>query len=186
MFAATQPRRSLDSFSGAGSSPLCSDLHTGTLPRLISFVCNSCVNCRVCSQNSHSGTHLTPITTALHLFFSTTYALPILQLLYFDGLPSNGGCTPSSTLDSDLQTFQPVSELSPLFSHSCAFSCARAKLNPFFSSDCALFTQNTRGWGDPFAFGFLPALCGVLLLCATLKRWEFCGGFHAGGENRTT
>ncbi len=31
-----------------------------------------------------------------------------------------------------------------------------------------------------------PSLCGVLLLCATLKRWEFCGGFHAGGENRTT
>jgi len=29
---------------------------TGTLPRLISFVCHSYENCRVCIQNSHSGT----------------------------------------------------------------------------------------------------------------------------------
>jgi hypothetical protein len=31
-------------------------LHTGTLPRLISFVCHSYENCRVCTPNSHSGT----------------------------------------------------------------------------------------------------------------------------------
>jgi hypothetical protein len=35
-------------------------LHTGMLPRLISFVCHSYENCRVCTQNSHSGTGRTP------------------------------------------------------------------------------------------------------------------------------
>ncbi len=29
---------------------------TGTLTRLISFICHSYENCRVCTNNSHSGT----------------------------------------------------------------------------------------------------------------------------------
>jgi hypothetical protein len=40
------PRRRLDSFSGAGCRPLWSYLHTGMLPRLISFVCHSYENTR--------------------------------------------------------------------------------------------------------------------------------------------
>jgi hypothetical protein len=43
----------------------------------------------------------------------------------------------------------------------------------------------------PFAFaydsnGVQTRLCGLLVLCATLRRWGFCGGFHAGWDNRTT
>src|SRR5712692_7616946 len=46
VLAAMQPRRVLDSFSGAGSRPLWSYLHTGTLLRLISFICHSYENTR--------------------------------------------------------------------------------------------------------------------------------------------
>src|SRR5713101_9868957 len=35
-------------------------LHTGTLHPLISFVSHSYENCRVCTQNSHSGTQSLP------------------------------------------------------------------------------------------------------------------------------
>src|SRR5467141_779377 len=42
-------------FSTVGSRLPWSYLHTGTLPRLISFVSHSYENCRVCTQNSHSG-----------------------------------------------------------------------------------------------------------------------------------
>src|SRR6266851_7975603 len=45
-------------------------------------------NCRMGTQNSHSGTH----PPAEHpSFFSSTSMEPILQPLYFVGLPSNGG-----------------------------------------------------------------------------------------------
>jgi len=43
-------------FPIADSRPSWSYLQAGTLPRLISFVCHSCENCRVCTQNSHSET----------------------------------------------------------------------------------------------------------------------------------
>src|SRR5712664_2287210 len=62
--------------------------------RSVPFVRHSCENCRVCTQNSHSGTHLPPVLHFPSPLFSTTSAMPILQPLYFDGLPSNGGCTP--------------------------------------------------------------------------------------------
>ena len=42
--------------SGDGDCPLWSYLQSGTLPWLISFICHSYVNCRVCTQNSQSGT----------------------------------------------------------------------------------------------------------------------------------
>jgi len=58
-------------------------LHTGTLPRLIPFLCHSYENCRVCTQNSHSGTSSPRAKprTACHLprysnsFFSSSCAL---------------------------------------------------------------------------------------------------------------
>ncbi len=62
--------------------------------RSVPFVRHSCENCRVCTQNSHSRTHLPPVLHFPSPLFSTTSAMPILQPLYFDGLPSNGGCTP--------------------------------------------------------------------------------------------
>src|SRR6266478_4591209 len=42
--------------SGDGDCPLWSYLQSGTLPWLISFICHSYVNYRVCTQNSQSGT----------------------------------------------------------------------------------------------------------------------------------
>jgi hypothetical protein len=41
-----RPRQLLDSFSLADSRPLWSYHHTGTVPRLISFICHSCENTR--------------------------------------------------------------------------------------------------------------------------------------------
>ena len=40
--------------------PSWSHLHTGTLPRPISFVCHSYENCRVCTPNCHSGRGVLP------------------------------------------------------------------------------------------------------------------------------
>jgi|HubBroStandDraft_3_1064219.scaffolds.fasta_scaffold21526_2 hypothetical protein len=40
------PRQVLDPFPEPGNRPTWSYLHTGTLPRLISFICHSCENCR--------------------------------------------------------------------------------------------------------------------------------------------
>src|SRR5260370_42031067 len=42
----------------------------------------------VCPRSSHSGTQPPPQHSA---FFSTAYAVPILQVLFFDIHPSNGG-----------------------------------------------------------------------------------------------
>ena len=42
-------------FSSDGHCPLWSYPYIGTFPRLISFVCHSYENCRVCTQNSQSG-----------------------------------------------------------------------------------------------------------------------------------
>ena len=84
--------------------------------RSVPFVRHSCENCRVCTQNSHSGTHLPPVLHSPSPLFSTTSAMPILQPLYFDGLPSNGGVPPSRqfllpgprTLDSCPHTLTPL------------------------------------------------------------------------------
>src|SRR5258708_39905179 len=84
--------------------------------RSIPLVRHSCENCRVCTQNSHSGTHLPPVLHFPSPLFSTTSAMPILQPLYFDGLPSNGGVPPSRqfllpgprTLDSCPHTLTPL------------------------------------------------------------------------------
>src|SRR5713226_2441526 len=69
VYMGSDPRRPLDSFSGVGSRPLWSYLHTGTLPQLISFVSRSYENCRVCTQNSHSGTRQSPLATGFKFFF---------------------------------------------------------------------------------------------------------------------
>lgn len=102
------------------------------------------------------------------------------------------GCTPSSTLD--VQTCKR-SNLFP--SRPSLFTLLRIllrsrKTQPVFFQAIAHSLPKTRGRGaTPSHSGthhspVPPALCGVPLSCATLKRWEFCGGFHAGWENRTT
>ena len=79
---------------GGHVSPTFKRSNVATRFRSVPFVRHSCENCRVCTQNSHSGTHLPPVLHFPSPLFSTTSAMPILQPLYFDGLPSNGGCTP--------------------------------------------------------------------------------------------
>jgi len=76
-----------------------------------SCVCHSYENCRVCTNNSHSGTHCSP--------FSTRHCTQVLSF------------------------------------HTLAHSFAHTKITTlFFSTDSALFAQNTAGGGDRTA---LPA-----------------------------
>src|SRR5216684_3267429 len=68
-------------------------------PFLFSVSCKSCVchsyeNSRVCTNNSHSGTHSPDHNYHRSSFFSCACELPILQPLCFDGLESNGGYPP--------------------------------------------------------------------------------------------
>src|SRR5260370_27347836 len=122
MFAATQPRRPLNSFPGLTSipfptSPNFFSCHTSenspvsptiaTLPK--TRVSNPCV-ChtydtplgvsllRTGLPRNPSAVALVPFwnssSTQHSSFFSTTYALPILQVLSFDVHPSNGGVYP--------------------------------------------------------------------------------------------
>jgi hypothetical protein len=111
------------------------------------FVCHFHEHCRVCTNNSHSGTH----PSAAHPpFFSITYAQPILQPFCFDGLPSNGGYPPSSRLPcSNLRTFK-VLPTYPLCLQTLAHSFAPCENSTlFFSIDSTLFAKNTRGVGYP-------------------------------------
>src|SRR5258708_29577771 len=76
-------------------------------------------------SHSHFGTHPSLISEKIVPFFSYTYVEPILQPVCFQIHPCNGGCALSrSCQPSNLPTFQRVSELSPLFSRSCALFCA--------------------------------------------------------------
>src|SRR5712692_1982207 len=80
-------------------------------------------------SHSHFGTHPSLHSAALPLFFSTTYKLPILQVLSFHIHPSNGGYGGYLPFSQhfNLQTSQhsnlPQSISSPLFSYSCALFC---------------------------------------------------------------
>src|SRR5438093_437777 len=58
------------------------------------FACHSYENCRVCTNNSHSGTPASSSSKNRLSFFSGTYELPIFYLLCFDIHVSDGGCTP--------------------------------------------------------------------------------------------
>src|SRR5712664_413972 len=75
-------------------------------------------------SHSHFGSHPSLISEKITPFFSCTYVEPILQPVCFQIHACNGGCTPSpSCQPSKLPTLQRVSELSPLFSCSCALFC---------------------------------------------------------------
>src|SRR5882672_526263 len=71
-----------------------------------SFAClpavagHSYENCRVCTNNSHSGTRASSSSKNRRSFFSCTYELPIFYLLCFDIHASDGGCTPHPTHSS--------------------------------------------------------------------------------------
>ena len=94
-------------------------------------------------SNPHSGTHL---TVAYLPLFSITSTMPILQLLSFDGLPSNGGVgtPPPQNLGRLSLIPYPYSLSFHILTHSFALTKITTLL---FSNDSALFRKNTRGEG---------------------------------------
>src|SRR5580693_8939478 len=73
-----KPRRFLDHFFGVGNRPLWSYLHTGTLPRLISFICHSCVNTGgvgVFFPNWNGTTRASPALATASLLWPIPYSL---------------------------------------------------------------------------------------------------------------
>ncbi len=78
------------------------------------------------------------------LLFSYNYKLQISQLHSFDGLPCNGGCTPSSQSRSPIPHSLP---LFPFFSYSCALFCTHQNHNSFVFKRFRTLCANTRGWG---------------------------------------
>ncbi len=57
-----------------------------------SFICHYYEDCWVCTNNSHSGTHLPDHDDHPCCFFSNTYEMQISQLLCFDIHANWGGC----------------------------------------------------------------------------------------------
>jgi len=93
-------------------------------------------------------------------FFSTTCAMPILQVLSFDNDPSLmggiGGCPQRFNVQtfrpSDLQTFTRCSDLSPLYSNCCALFCTflhSQKYQLFYFQALPHSLAKTRGGGVP-------------------------------------
>ena len=94
------------------------------------------------SSHSRFGSHPNLIAEKIAPFFSSTYVEPILQPFCFHIHACNGGVYPPSStfgrsnlqIEAQLQlwsgdpdpvgTFRRVSDLSPLFSYSCALFCA--------------------------------------------------------------
>src|SRR6266478_4383767 len=149
-------------------------LYTGTLPRLISFVCHSYANCRVCTQNSHSGILNSVLASApsanshgrvsrsAHSAFSVISALnpsfPFLATFNF-GLSTSVSYRPIPFHFTLLRTLLPFFALSK-------------NATPFFSSDSALFAQKKsagRGRTAPTQLAF-PVQQRLLSLCLVLPR----------------
>ena len=133
-------------FSTVGSRLPWSYLHTGTLPRLISFVSHSYENCRVCTQNSHfetpncvpsnvPSTHLGAgvrrFFRSVHSAFSVLSALnpsfPFLQLSTFAS-PKSFSCN----------TYEPP--------RKCCRQKTYAKAKPF---RCNPYKKQGEGWVSP-------------------------------------
>src|SRR5260370_14604039 len=107
---------------------LCS-IRVSPLPALLFYV-PTCKPLNVLTSpilpraHSHFGSHPSLISEKTSPFFSYTCVEPILQPFCFQIHAYKRGCTPSpSRQPSNLLTLQPVSGLSPFFSHSCALFC---------------------------------------------------------------
>src|SRR5258708_37748461 len=91
-------------------------------------------------------------------FFSTTCAMPILQVLSFDNDPSLMGGIGGCPQRFNVQTFRPSNVHTMFRPIPFVFILLRTLLRFFaltkistllFSSASALFGQNTGGWGSP-------------------------------------
>ncbi len=166
MFAATHPRRSLDSFSGPALVPCSHNLlrpfKCAVPSHFLSYNQIAPVTPLECALTNHSQTTENTATLSL-LECAVTRNYPVSSLEC--AVPKNigGGGLSFPIWNSPLvhpersrwaTTHSPLHS-SSFFSHSCAlfctflhFFCARAKLNPFFSSVSALFAKNHPGWGQ--------------------------------------
>jgi len=141
VYTESHPRRPLAPFLGLAPAPCHPRLNSAsfhspyTLPSSVSrnsFVCHSYENCRVCTNNSHSGT-----APASSTFRSKLYR----------------GCRaeiPTQSGRSHLKTFPRVPDLSPVFSHSCALFCTflhPRRIQPYYFQAIPHSPQKSPGLG---------------------------------------
>ena len=136
-------------------------LHTGTLHPLISFASHSYENCRVCTQNSHSGTHL-PV--AYPPFFSITSTMPILQLLSFHIHAWNGGNGGAP----NVPTFKRSLGLSPFASTTYRHTSTTAARQPLCNQSVT-HSFYFDGGCTPLSASLLRHLFASLLHCLLLQ-----------------
>ncbi len=124
-----------------------------TLPSSVSrksCSCHSYENCRVCTNNSHSGTLRCPLANpplgyfdgATSFFLSAHSAFSVISAL-------NPSFSFLSTFNFQLWTLNlRLTPTHPLSFHILADSFALSKNStPLFSGNSGLFARNTRGWG---------------------------------------
>ena len=137
---------------GNGNCPLWSYPYTGTLPPPISFVSHSYENCRVCTNNSQSGTLRCALANRLSTnlgggpsrFFRTAHsAFSVVSAL-----------NPSLSFDFQFSTLNfCLSSTYPLSFHTLANSFTLTKDSTlFFSSNSELFRKTPGGGGTPFCY----------------------------------
>jgi hypothetical protein len=165
------------------------------------------------SSHSRFGSHLNLIAEKIAPFFSSTYVEPILQPFCFHIHACNGGMYPllnvrtfksanrSSTAVVERRSrsgrhVSACSDLSPLFSDSCALFCAFCtlqKLNSFLFKRFRTLCQKYRGWGYPLMTRgqnettHCQFRCSVLLLLRTSHIRPSSGRFvWDGGKEGTS
>jgi len=156
VFVAVQPRRLLDSFSIAASRPLWSYLHTGTLPRLISFVSHCYENNRGVYQlfpfwNSSLATYRPHSRSFFHALtncpFCNSFVFKFIDLMGGYGVSHFFGVRTFRPADVSM-CFRAIHFFSTL-AHSSAHSCSSKKPQLFYFQSIAHSLQkNTRGWGE--------------------------------------
>jgi hypothetical protein len=169
VFVTHHPRRSFRFFPSLAPAPR---HRSSNSHRIIPFADPHPLNSVVSYRYKNIGGQGLPRTFATRdvqnpvahlLFFSTTYEMPLAQLLSFDNLPFSWGVWGSSTFQpSNLPTFQ-LASIYPLSFHTLPHSFAHAKIiTLLFSSDSALFAKNNRGWGYPASLQTLRSSTGDL------------------------
>src|SRR5260370_2336553 len=140
-----------------------------------SCVCHSYENSRVCTNNSHSGTHSLDRNYHRSSFFSCACELPILQPLCFDGLEFNGGTPLPSTFD--IRTFR-------LADVSIYFPYLLTSLRPYFVASSPHLTDRELAAIMDSQFKRSSISCNTAALAApdgmSAKLVTVCGDSPAG------
>ncbi len=146
--------------SSDDSCPTWSYPYTGTLTRVISFVCHSYENCRVCTQNSHSGTPCLAIRPSRHCHEGALWSLfSLFAPRVFDKpftIRSIRTLSKNTGVYGVVSFFAPHSPRPTSNYHliSCVFTVLRTLLHFFaltknstllFSTDSTLFAKKPGG-----------------------------------------